>query len=726
MKTGLYLFTHTSLRNEPLTAVPLRSVFLLLILFSAVSFPIGTLSEDTIPTLLLPELEVNAVSAPAVRSDEKGDIRLRTSIVTRMSRTFGEADYIRAIKNSAGVSTAGDYGSGITVNGANPSQTLYCIDGIPVIFPYRFGGIFSTFNTYHYSSMHFIPMGLPVEFPQRIGALLDFTPADGGKRPVSGAANVGLLSSSVTLRSSPSARLFITASGRISYIDQLYAGLLRSSTSYLHYRFHDLNLTAGYRPSANDTVIASVFNNSDRISYDDHHYALTSGMAWQNITAGVSWHHGGKLPVSAHGYFTGFNTRLTLQIPQYHLHAPSKIYFGGVDVIFHSKVKEKLRLKYGMQMEWGHCLPQYAWLDDPTGDFTNGGTSLGSSAQMPYNYGLYRAFGAAIFRLAENMELEAGVSAGIFTSRRFTDIRSDTERYLSERYISGKYISPIADPRVALKWRLGNNRLTFKLGRYSQYLHQVGFSDLGLASDFWLAACRQAPIQRAWTFSGRWQRPIGFAGLTLSSDIYFSWVSNQPEFRCNILEIVNTEYDPFDYLMNMKGYNMGIDLQLSRDFGIITGSIGYSYGLGRRKQSYVSGEYARDSHDPGNTVTANVMWHTGHWDLGATFRYSSGRPYTPVSALYLIGGNLAMQYGERNSARLPDYQRLDLTATYILETKGRFPVTHLINISLINAYGHRNTEMQYFIINPETGDYKLKRLNSLYRFLPSISYTLEF
>ena len=47
-------------------------------------------------------------------------------------------------------------------------------------------------------------------------------------------------------------------------------------------------------------------------------------------------------------------------------------------------------------------------------------------------------------------------------------------------------------------------------------------------------------------------------------------------------------------------------------------------------------------------------------------------------------------------------------------------------MSLLNAYGRENVEMRSFDINADTGDYRLRDISSLYRFLPSLSYTLKF
>ena len=88
----------------------------------------------------------------------------------------------------------------------------------------------------------------------------------------------------------------------------------------------------------------------------------------------------------------------------------------------------------------------------------------------------------------------------------------------------------------------------------------------------------------------------------------------------------------------------------------------------------------------------------------------------------MIGSNVISEFGPRNSARLPLYHRLDLSATYTI--KGR-RLSHAINFTLLNAYGRRNVEMQHFSISDD-GRYRLKSTASLYRFMPSINYIMSF
>lgn len=322
--------------------------------------------------------------------------------------------------------------------------------------------------------------------------------------------------------------------------------------------------------------------------------------------------------------------------------------------------------------------------------------------------------GYTLWLLREELKADLSMAAGFFRSQR-----------------EGMewWTVPLLSPRLRITWtkeRIGETSIS--LGYYEQFLHQVGFSELGLASDFTVGASPQAPLQKSFAIDISWRRRLPWWGLTLSASAYWSRVRNQTEYQGQVLEVVDEQYDPFLHIVVSDGHNEGLNLALSREFGSINGEISWGYGGGRRHLPEANDESWNALHAPGHSLKGSLSWNPGkHWILSAVYNYSSGRVYTPVESLYLVGGNIAMEYGKRNSARLPYYSRLDLGATYTFQTsiKGT-KLSHLVNISILNALGRRNVEMQYFVLNVDKGTYGLKRLYSLYRFIPSISYTLEF
>lgn len=282
------------------------------------------------------------------------------------------------------------------------------------------------------------------------------------------------------------------------------------------------------------------------------------------------------------------------------------------------------------------------------------------------------------------------------------------------------------DPRLSAEFRHRGNTWTLAVGRFSQYLHLVGFSEIGLASNFWFGSNDKVKPQRSVDFSAGWSRDFLNGDLSLSASAYYKFVWSQSEYSGQVLDIINYDYRAEDNIFIADGYNVGFDVTAQKRFGALTGSVGYSFGRAMRHLPG-SGESFRSLTDVGHQVKADAEYmFNEHWSVSAAFVYSSGRVYTPTRYLYLIANRLIAEYGRRNSGRMPDYQRLDLSATYRFRTGGCMPMTHTVNLSLINAYGHYNVESQYFDIDSETMRYKLCRIYSLYRFLPSISYSIEF
>lgn len=623
--------------------------------------------------------EVTVRSQTTTRVLAGGNIRLDPRSLANMGRVMGETDMVNAFKRMGGISSSGDYGSGIIIQGNDPGQSLFLIDQAPVFFPYRFAGIFSTFNSPHFSSVELIQAGRTASGPSRLGAIVELKPKFDYRRTIGGVANVGLLASSATLTASASRRFALTASGRVSYVDQLYSKFLNTETGAIGYQFVDLNVSAGFKIDSINSLTANYFHNGDGIHTGNSHYSMTTRLRWHNNVGSVSWN--GR-NVRATVYVSEFASTLTVELPQFSIVGNSSIsLYGGKGEI---KLNEVFNA--GAEVEGYNIIPLWAELQGLVST-----DSPEKSVQRPWQG---RAFADAAFRPKENVFLKVGLSASVFAGRFFS-----------------------ADPRMSLEYRKCKSVWSFGAGLFSQYLHQVGFSDIGLASNFWYGSIGRVKPQHSLDFTAAWQRPFFSDELLISALAYAKRIWNQTEYQGNVLDIVMSDYSPESSLFSANGYNAGFNVTARKRYGQLTASLSYAYGYAIRKHD---GQWFRSATDMGHQLKADAEYLCGkHWIFGASFTFASGRVYTPTRYLYLISGKVLTEYGRRNSGRLPSYQRLDISATYRI--KG-----HSINLSLINAYGHRNVELQYFGVDRDSGDLRLVRESSLYRFLPSLSYSFEF
>ncbi|MDE6513308.1 MAG: TonB-dependent receptor, partial [Muribaculaceae bacterium] len=431
-------------------------------------------------------------------------------------------------------------------------------------------------------------------------------------------------------------------------------------------------------------VTANFFRNRDNLSAGNANYSMNTSLNWRNSVGSVCWRGVRSTQVTA--YVSEFESNLTVALPQNDVLGRSSIVAYGLTGQTELVRLKKCVLTGGLDAGGFRITPLWAYME-----------GVGSSVSAPeriQNSWELRAFADARFRLSQNLTVRAGLSASTFGGRYFA-----------------------IDPRANADWQYGDNVWTFGAGVFSQYLHQVGFSDIGLASNFWYGSNGRVKPQRSLDLTAGWQRKFLNDELTVSATAYFKRVVAQSEYQGQVLDIITSDYDAQRSILISNGYNAGVILEVQKSFGALTGQLSYSYGYAMRRHG---GEWFRSITDAGHQFKADIDYEfNSHWSAGAGFIFASGRVYTPTRYLYVIANRIMSEYGKRNSSRFPPYQHLDLWATY---RAGR----HSVNLSIINVYGYRNVEIQYFGLNSHSGHYELYRQYSLYRFLPSISYSLDF
>ncbi|MFN8242334.1 MAG: hypothetical protein U0X39_16485, partial [Bacteroidales bacterium] len=101
------------------------------------------------------------------------------------------------------------------------------------------------------------------------------------------------------------------------------------------------------------------------------------------------------------------------------------------------------------------------------------------------------------------------------------------------------------------------------------------------------------------------------------------------------------------------------------------------------------------------------MYKFKRWFFAANWIYATGRPYTAPSGAYtitLLDGTTKdfFTVTSKNSVRLPDYHRLDLSATYklLMGRRGDAKRRELgtVSFSLFNLYNHTNIWYKQFTI----------------------------
>src|SRR5690606_10317760 len=128
------------------------------------------------------------------------------------------------------------------------------------------------------------------------------------------------------------------------------------------------------------------------------------------------------------------------------------------------------------------------------------------------------------------------------------------------------------------------------------------------------------------------------------------------------------------------------------------------------------------THDISITASYNL---TEKWSFNANFLFQTGQPITYPNAQYVYNGLNIPNYGLRNEYRLPNYNRLDISATFVPKPEKNKGWQSEWVFGIYNVYNRRNAASISFQQNSETGVNEAVRL-AIFGIVPSISYNFKF
>jgi len=185
----------------------------------------------------------------------------------------------------------------------------------------------------------------------------------------------------------------------------------------------------------------------------------------------------------------------------------------------------------------------------------------------------------------------------------------------------------------------------------------------------------------------------------------------------------NFDYDEFFY--QGSGTSKGIEILLQKKTGDYNGWISYTLGNVTYEFPDLSADPFPANHDVSHEFNFVNTFKYKKWLFAATFIYATGRPYTAPAAGYeLITPDGTSEdfitIGEKNVLRLPDYHRLDLSATFNFDWGGK---THgSLGVSLFNVYNHKNVWYKQFEI---VDDYLIETDVTLLSITPNVTFTIK-
>lgn len=707
--------------------------------------------KDKITILLAPDF--NKLDEVVINTDSRQQIIKMNENVSQISLSpkrlasipnLGEKDIFRALQLLPGVSGTNESSAGLYVRGGTPDQNLVLLDGFTVYHVDHFYGFFSAFNSDAIKDIQLFKGGFPAEYGGRISSVMDLTGKRGNINKVSFSGGLSLVSANATLEIPIGEKANLLLAGRRSYTDIIRSGLynnifdlyndnnqsngtrfpnfnnFQQNQTQPSFYFYDLNTKFSYNPSDKDIISISMYNGEDNLdssrknnntfgSNTDGERSITTDIKdllnWGNWGSSFRWARqwNDKLYTNIVGaysnYFSNRNrvNDVTIQLPD----TTNNFKTGLVE---DNNLKDyTLRLHSEYKINSKHSL-------EFGGQITKN--------DVDYNY----TFNDTITVIDQKDE-------GVLNTVYLQDKWSPSEKLNIVGGIRATHFDVTDEfyyePRFSLSYQL-NDKLKLKgaWGRYYQFVNRIVREDVTQGSrDFWLLADEE-------------NSPISFSEHLIIGSSYEidDWLFDIEYFEKEMTGL--TEFslrfqsalgaDPNDQLFfEGTGISRGVDFLIQKMVGKYTGWMGYTLSEVVHTFPGLSDKPFYSLNDQRHEFKLVNVLKAGRWDLGATWVYGSGKPYTAPNGIYtitLLDGTKTeyVSVGDKNGPRHAPYHRLDLSFTYKFDIgsgKGS------MGLSLFNFYNRSNTWYKEFeVVNGQVIETNINYIG----FTPSLFFNMSF
>lgn len=695
-------YQHRRVTAQSLTQTPCRDIPL-------------HLSTQQLMEILVTDRTVDPVGVP-VKGEVQTELRPdRTGFVPAL----GEPDPFRMIQMLPGISSDGDKAGDLLVRGGSSDQNLVLWEGIPIYHTGHLFGVVSALNPFVVNRVNVWKGNFGAEQGGRASSVIDMRYEPPVPAKATFAAGINLLSGYFAFET-PLFRqkggLLLAGRGAFSDVinNKAYQKLFgfatqdsrirddvntRQSDSFLLHairiqpvsEFNDANLKLYYQPNEKTRLETSAYFGADVLRYrvdaniPEWNVTYAGGDTVQVANIGIGmrlrrewtpayrseWQFASSSYLSLYDFAGSFDTT---QFPQTKRRQENAVQENVFRFDNYWRLNALQEFKFGFQaVKTGN-----RFLERFT-DFTKPADSYEWSVALPSNqsafYGSWRAADG------DQWSFEAGM------------------RIVTYNYTTRSYW----EPRMAAQWAISPTvRLKANAGVYRQFMRKAYiWNNLGLNNEVWFTADEnlKLPVLVNRQFA---------VGMTFSDN---GWLMDLEVYRKLLKPLtgVNLRFNGQPQTVwDARGTEraVGLELLLRKRWGAYTHWFSYTYGRAdARFDSLNAGAVFPTDFDQRHTIAWTHSFDWKRWSVALSWNFHTGRPFTPpdgVETTVKPDGTVSREvaYGARNTARLPDYHRLDLSTQYnfkIGKMKGG------LGLSIYNFYNRANVQSRSFFVQESAG-----------------------
>lgn len=672
-----------------------------------------------------------------IKKPQMSVVKLSAATIKQVPVVLGEVDVLKTILMLPGVTNNGEGSSGFNVRGGAVDQNLVLLDEAIIYNTSHLFGFISVFNADAIKDIKLYKGGIPAKFGGRVSSVLDVHQKDGNSKEFKMTGGIGLISSRLAIEAPlfKEKGSFIVA-GRTSYANLL----LDIANEDYGVKFHDFNLKGNYAINENNKLYLSAYIGRDAMDFSD-----SFKNSYGNISGNLRWNHmfSDKLFSNLSLIYSKYDYDFELTLFEFLWKSSIKNYNIKYDFMYYAN--DAIKLNFGVNAI--------------TYDF-NPGEILPTSPDSSINYyelDKKRAFEAGVYlsaehKISEKFSMEYGLRYSLFNRlggqsmaiyendlpvvyNELLGIYETGTRIGEKEYGKNESIASFnnLEPRLAMALQL-NSVSSVKAGfsRTAQYVHLLSNTTNVTPLDVWTPSGEFIDPQLSNQYSLGYFRNFKKKKFSLEIETYYKTIDNRIDY-IDGANLIGNNYIEGE-ILNGEARAYGLEFLLRKTAGKFTGW--FAYTLSKAEQRTLGGaaggpgindgDWYNSAHDRTHDFSVTGAYSLNNkWSFGANFVFQTGRPVTYPNGQYEYEGLSIASYTDRNAERLPNYHRLDISATLTPNNKPANRWKGEWVFGIYNAYNRKNAASISFGQNTETGVNEATR-TAIFGIVPSVTYNFKF
>jgi hypothetical protein len=672
-----------------------------------------------------------------IGSPEMSVTKLDINTIKNLPVVFGEVDIVKSLLLLPGISNAGDGSSGFNVRGGAVGQNLILLDEATIYNGSHLFGLFSVFNPDAIKNLKLYKGGIPAKYGGRVSSVLDIYQKDGNSKNFHANGGIGLISSRLLVEGPiVKDKGSFLIGGRSSYA-HLFLKLIDNPNSAY---FYDLNTKLSYRLNDRNSLLFSgyfgrdIFNISE--SFKNTYGNAVFNLRWNHLLSDDIF---SNLSVIYSDYYYG----LTLDFVEFNWNSGIKNLNLKYD--FNHLLNDKLSIDYGLQSTYyefnpGEIEPSTATSGINYYKLTKK-YALENALYLSVNHKISERFSAtyglrfsSFFRLGQDFlniynndnPLLFNEDFGIYEAAA-----PNAQKILPKNEIEKTFIN--FEPRLSLAYSFNDSQsIKLSYNRMTQYLQLISNTNSPTPLDIWTPSGKYIKPQLLDQIAMGYFQNFKKESYTLEIEGFYKKVKNRLDYIDGANLIANNAIE--QVILSGKSRAYGMEVLLRKNKGNLTGWLAYTLSQSEQKTEgrtalepgINNGQWYNTGYDKTHDISLTASYQLSErWLLNSNFIFQTGLPTTFPTGHYKIENLTIPVYSDRNSNRLTNYHRLDISATYTPSRKLKSTFTSSWNFGVYNVYNRKNAVSLNFRNNEDTRMNEAVRL-SLFGIIPSVTYNFKF